>query len=327
MVFAELKRELPALLQQVIDRQRPVGFDLAGSYPVAAQEGLSRRLMTCLGFDFSAGRLDVSLHPFSTGCRGDHRITTRFRETDFAGALMATAHETGHASYESGLPLAWEGLPAGRARSMSIHESQSLLFEKHLFLSRAFIGFFTEAIQDFLPDAKRFGAEEIWSAGVRVQPGLIRIEADELTYPLHVILRFEIEKALINQEVEAADIPGMWDEKMRAYLGVSTKGNHADGCLQDIHWTDGSFGYFPAYTLGALNAAQLFAAIRRQHPGWRERLVGGDVAFVRRWLEEKVWRHGCLKETREIMRDATGEETNPGAFLAHLRTRYIDRRD
>lgn len=322
-VFAGLKADLPGLLDEVLGKQPDEVIDLGGNYPKKAQEALNRELMTSLGFDFSAGRLDVSMHPFSTGDRGDHRITTRFRETDFVDALMATAHETGHASYESGLPEAWDGLPAGQARSMSIHESQSLLFEKHVYLSRAFNEFFTGAIHEFLADARRFKSQEIWSAAARVKPSFIRVEADELTYPLHVILRFEIESDLINGAVEAADIPDLWDEKMKAYLHLSTSGNYTEGCLQDIHWTDGAFGYFPSYTLGALNAAQLFTAIRKQHPDWEERLEKGDVSFVRQWLEQKVWQKASRMDAREIIREATGKETDPAFFLAHLRERYL----
>jgi len=324
-VFTELKRQLPELLDRVPDRQPEGLADLAGTYPLEAQERLNRKLMTCLGFDFNAGRLDVSLHPFSTGDRGDHRITTRFRETGFVDALMATAHETGHAAYESGLPAETDGLPVGRARNLCLHESQSLLFEKHLFQSRSFIDFFAGQVRNALPSARKFSGGDIWSASAHVTPGLIRIEADEVTYPLHVILRFEIERDLINAALEPVDIPEIWDEKMQAYLGLSTRGNDTDGCLQDIHWTDGSFGYFPSYTIGALNAAQLFAAIRRQYPDWPERLGRGEVSFVRDWLEEKVWRKGASMDSQEIMREATGETTGPAAFLEHLHARYLDR--
>ncbi len=155
-------------------------------------------------------------------------------------------------------------------------------------------------------------------------PSFIRVEADELTYPLHVILRFEIESALMNGTLQPDDIPELWDEKMRHYLGLSTRGNDRDGCLQDIHWTDGSFGYFPSYTIGALNAAQLAAAIRRRHPDWRDRLGRGEVEFVRAWLADKVWSKASTMESQDIVRNATGEGTNPEYFLAHLRARYLD---
>lgn len=297
---------------------------LVGDYPVDAQKRLNEKLMCYLGFDFEAGRLDVSMHPFSTGGRGDQRITTRFRDNDFADALQGTAHETGHASYEAGLPALWDGLPVGQARNMCIHESQSLLFEKQLFLSKPFTTFFTPAIHSCLPDAKRFDCEQIWRAGIQVQPSLIRVEADEVTYPLHIILRFEIESGLMNGTVEPEDIPELWDEKMQHYLGLSTKGNYTDGCLQDIHWTDGSFGYFPSYTLGALNGAQLFATIRKNQPEWQDILKRGEVSFVRKWLREAIWSKGSTMESQDIIRAATGEGTNPQYFLDHIRARYID---
>jgi carboxypeptidase Taq len=282
--------------------------------------------MMLLGFDFDSGRLDVSMHPFSTGVRGDHRITTRFREADFVDALMATAHETGHASYEAGLPERWEGLPVGWARNMCIHESQSLFFEKHLYLNRHFLDFFTTPLHECLPETARLDGERIWSESIRVRPSFIRIEADEVTYPLHVVLRFEVESGLIDGALEAEDIPDLWDRKMQQYLGLSTKGNDKDGCLQDIHWTDGAFGYFPSYTMGALNAAQIADAVGRALPDWRERLGKGDISPVRRWLHENVWRRGSLLDSQEILRSATGEKTNPRYFLDHLRARYLEHR-
>ncbi len=323
-VFTQLKDTLPEHIDHVLGLQTPEEVDLTGNYSIKMQQQLSKRLMEVLGFDFQAGRLDVSMHPFSTGGRGDQRITSRFRTTDFADALMATAHETGHASYESALPVAWDGLPVGRARNMCIHESQSLLFEKQIFLSPQFISFFTKFIHEFLPDTKQFSSIAIWSSCTRVRRSYIRVEADEVTYPLHVILRFEIERDLINGNIEAADIPDLWNEKMQKYLGLTTNGNYTDGCMQDIHWTDGSFGYFPSYTLGAVNAAQLFAALCRTHPDWREKLKMGDVTFIRQWLDISIWSKGCTLDSQDIISVATGEETNPNFYIDHLRTRYID---
>ena len=321
--FDKLKRELPPLLEAIMERQQPAP-ELAGSYPVEAQKELSEKLMACLGFDFSAGRLDVSMHPFSTGDRGDQRITTRSRDDSFLEALTGTAHETGHASYEAGLPLAWDNLPVGQARNMCIHESQSLFFEKQLFLSRPFINFFTGHIHALLPPTRSFSGDELWRCATRVAPSLIRVDADEVTYPFHVILRFEIESDLINGKIEPEDVPEMWQEKMRHYLGQDTVGNYRDGCLQDIHWTDGSFGYFPSYTLGALNAAQLAAAIRKATPDWQERLGRGEITFLRQWLADNIWSKASTLESQELMVAATGEETNPDHFLAHVRGRYLD---
>jgi carboxypeptidase Taq len=323
-VFIQLKRELPTILQHALDKQSQESDNLQGTYPIEAQQRLNRKLMEYLGFDFEAGRLDISMHPFSTGGRGDQRITTRFRENEFAEALLATAHETGHAGYESGLPQKWEGLPVGQARNMCIHESQSLLFEKQIFLSKPFISFFSQAIHEILPDTLALSSDSIWTACTKVQPSYIRVEADEVTYPLHVILRFEIESDLINGNIEAADIPDLWNEKMQKYLGLSTTGNFTDGCLQDIHWTDGSFGYFPSYTMGALNAAQLFTAICKNHPDWQEKLSIGDIGFIRQWLNTNVWSKGCTMDSQDIIKTATGEETNPQYYLDHLRNRYIE---
>jgi carboxypeptidase Taq len=323
-VFTKLKQLLPGLVQQVVDKQKGDSVpDLLGHYPIDQQQLLNLELMKCLGFDFDQGRLDVSSHPFSTGCRGDQRITTRFRETDFLDALLATAHETGHASYESGLPIEWDGLPAGDARNMCIHESQSLLFEKQLFLSRPFISFFSSRMHRFLPTTSQIDGSQLFAAATRVQPSYIRVEADEVTYPLHVILRYEIESSLINGSITTEDIPEIWDEKMQDYFGLSTAGNFSDGCLQDMHWTDGSFGYFPSYTIGALNGAQLFAAIRRSYPEWQEKLACGDVNFIRDWLRQTIWSKGSTMDSQDIIRLATGESTNPDYFLRHIQERYL----
>ncbi len=323
-IFARLKKVLPGLVQQVVDRQKGnIVPELAGHYPIDRQRLLNLELMRCLGFSFEQGRLDVSSHPFSTGCRGDQRITTRFRETDFFDALMATAHETGHAAYENGLPVEWDDLPAGKARNLCIHESQSLLFEKQIFLSRPFLSFFSAQIHNILPTTTAYSAIELWMAAARGQPSYIRVEADEVTYPLHVILRYEIEQELINGSVKVEDIPELWDVKMQNYLGLTTADNYRDGCLQDMHWTDGSFGYFPCYTIGALNAAQIFATLRREVPDWQEKLARGNVAFIRNWLSDKVWSKGSTMDSQEIIRSATGEQTNADFFLEHIRSRYL----
>lgn len=324
-IFGELKRDLPALIQEVIAYQEDtVVAELSGVYPVGQQKKLGEELMRCLGFDFNQGRLDESMHPFSTGVRGDHRITTRFYSHEFAEALLATAHETGHASYEAGLPSEWDNLPLGQARNMCIHESQSLLFEKQLFLSRGFLEFFTPKIHDILPASTHLSEEQLAVALTRVQPSYIRVEADEVTYPMHVILRYDIESGLINGTLEPDDIPELWDAKMNHYLGLTTADNYSDGCLQDIHWTDGSFGYFPSYTLGAVNAAQLFTTIQAQHPDWQERLQQGDVTFICQWLAEKIWSKGCICDSQELLVEATGEGTNPAFFINHIRRRYLD---
>ena len=323
-IFSALKTALPPLIEEVIDRQAGRIKEFDGGFSKESQKNLNKKLAAVLGFDFEAGRIDESSHPFSTGDSGDHRITSRYRENDFIDALKATAHETGHAAYENGLPLKWKDLPLGQARNMSIHESQSLLFEKQIFLSKPFLNYFTPEIHAHLSETLPYECQQIWLNSIKVNPSYIRVEADELCYPLHVILRYEIESALINGSMEAQDLPDAWDEKMQKYLGLSTKGNYKDGCLQDIHWTDGSFGYFPAYTLGALNGAQLFSAFRRQHRDWQELLGKGEIAPIRSWLEEHIWSRGRLLSSQKLIEEATGEPTNPRYFLDYVRERYLD---
>ena len=327
-VFSQLKASLPDLLRDVMEKQasrsRP---DLNGDYPVAEQQKLSEHLMSLLGFDFDAGRLDVSMHPFSTGVRGDQRITTRYRTLDFADALQATAHETGHASYESGLPEQWQFYPVGRSRNMCIHESQSLFFEKQVFLSRAFGSSFVSAIHEHLPGTRQFTSDDIWYSQTVVQPSFIRVEADEVTYPLHVMLRYDIESALINGDIEPDMIPELWESSLQSYLGLSTQGDYAKGCLQDIHWTDGAFGYFPSYTMGAVNAAQIAASIKAAVPAWQDHFAAGDISFARQWLADNIWQHGSHLESQALMQSATGQGSDASFFIQHLKNRYLDEVD
>lgn len=327
-VFSTLKAALPDLLSDVMDKQASRSrTELDGDYPIAEQQKLSEHLMHLLGFDFDSGRLDVSMHPFSTGVRGDQRITTRYRTIDFADALQATAHETGHASYESGLPEQWQFYPVGNSRNMCIHESQSLFFEKQVFLSRAFGKFFINAIHEHLPATRAFSAEDIWQSQTVVQPSFIRTEADEVTYPLHVMLRYDIESALINGDIEPDAIPELWESSLQSYLGLSTQGKHSIGCLQDIHWTDGAFGYFPSYTMGAVNAAQITATIKAANPGWQKDFAAGDIGFARQWLAKHIWQHGSHLESQALMQSATGQGSDAGFLITHLKNRYLEELD
>ncbi|PHR27002.1 MAG: carboxypeptidase M32 [Desulfotalea sp.] len=323
-IFARLRSELPPLIHLVMEQQKTVTKPhFTSPYTLESQKNLSHQLMKSLGFNFDQGRMDVSAHPFSTGCRGDQRITTRFRDNDFLDALLSTAHETGHASYEAGLPEEWDNLPIGRARNLSLHESQSLLFEKQIFLSAPFLRHFTSFIHKHLPTTSTYCGRQIRDAAISVQPSYIRVEADEVTYPLHIILRFEIEKELINGVIKADDIPELWDQKMQEYLGLSTKDNYKDGCMQDMHWTDGSFGYFPSYTMGALNSAQFFATIKKANPNWKNNLDAGDISFATQWLHENIWSKASSMDAQEIIIAATGEKTNADFFINHLNERYI----
>lgn len=323
-MFADLKRWLPALIRDVVEKQRGEEVIPAqGPFPIAAQRALGLEIMGILGFDFDGGRLDVSTHPFCGGVAEDVRITTRYREDDFIQAMMGIVHETGHARYEQRLPREWVHVPLGVARSMGIHESQSLSFEMQLGRSKPFLSLIAPLVRKHLGDQPAFAVDNLARIYTRVKPGLIRTESDELTYPMHVILRFEIERAIVEGEIQPEDVPALWAEKMQAYLGQDTRGDYANGCLQDIHWTDGAFGYFPSYTLGAMYAAQYFAAIRAQVPDLDARIAAGDLAPVFGWLEANIWSQASRWETPELIERATGAPLSASHFERHLRTRYL----
>lgn len=322
-IFGEVRQWLPDLVRRAQAKQskEPV-IAPKGPFPVEAQRALNREVMTLLGFDFSAGRLDESTHPFSGGVPEDVRLTTRYSEDDFARSLLGTIHETGHARYEQNLPRDWLGQPVGVARSYGVHESQSLSFEMQLARSRPFAGLLAPLLVKHFGSQPAFEPDNLYRLWTRVKPGFIRVDADEVTYPAHIILRYEIERPLIEGEIEAEDIPALWDEKMQALLGIDTKGNYTNGCLQDVHWTDGAFGYFPSYTLGAMYAAQWFAAIRRAAPDLDARIAAGDLAPVFDWLREHIWSQASLWETPELVLKASGEALNTRHFRTHLEGRY-----
>jgi len=323
-IFGEVKGWLPDLVERAVAKQGSEKVIAPkGPFPVAAQRALNTEVMTLLGFDFAAGRLDESAHPFSGGVAEDVRLTTRYHESDFARSLLGTIHETGHARYEQNLPRAWLGQPLGTARSYGVHESQSLSFEMQLARGGAFAGLLAPLLKRHFGDQPAFEPDNLHRLMTRVKRGRIRVDADEATYPAHVILRYEIERALIEGEIEADDIPALWDQKMQALLGLDTRGNYQDGCLQDVHWSEGAFGYFPSYTLGAMYAAQWFAAMRRAVPELDTRIAAGDLAPVFEWLNANVWSQACRWETPELVRRASGEALAPGHFRAHLEARYL----
>ncbi len=323
-VFGDLKGWLPGLVRRV--RERQAGETViapVGPFATLRQVVLCGRVTRLLGFDFEAGRLDVSTHPFSGGVPEDVRLTTRYRDDDFQQSLMGTIHETGHGRYEQNRPRDLLGQPVSEARSMAIHESQSLAFEMQLGRSRGFAGLLAPLLAEELGPQPAFEPDNLCRLLTRVAPGLIRVDADEATYPAHVILRYEIERALIEGQIEPEDIPALWDEKMMALLGQDTRGNFKDGSLQDVHWPAGMFGYFPCYTLGAMYAAQWFAAIRRATPDLDARIAQGDLASVFDWLREHIWQQASRWTTEELAIRASGERLNPAHFRAHLERRYL----
>ena len=323
-IFDELKRWLPDLIARAEKRQQGESVIApTPPFPVASQRTISLTVMKLLGFDFQGGRLDESAHPFTGGVPEDVRLTTRYREDDFAQSLMGTIHEVGHACFEQHLPRGWLGQPIGLARSYGIHESQSLSFEMQLGRSRAFLGLIAPLLAANFGAQPAFGADNLYRLLTRVRRGLIRVQADEVTYPAHVILRFEIERALVEGDIEAEDIPALWDERMSSLLGIDTRGNFKDGCMQDVHWTEGAFGYFPSYTLGAIYAAQWFAAMRRAVPDLDARIAEGDLAPVFDWLNAHIWSQASRWDTPELVRRASGEPLNPAHLRAHLESRYL----
>jgi carboxypeptidase Taq len=323
-LFADLQSWLPDLVQRVQAHQAGEAVIApAAPFPKDAQRALSLEVMKLLGFDFDAGRLDESAHPFSGGVPEDTRLTTRYREDDFLQSLMGTVHETGHARYEQNLPRAWLGQPVGEPRSMAVHESQSLAFEMQLGRSRAFAGLLAPRLATAFGAQPAFEAANVERLLTRVRPGLIRVDADEVTYPAHIVLRFSIERRLFDGSIEADDIPALWDEGMERLLGLDTRGNHRDGCLQDVHWSGGSFGYFPCYTIGAMLAAQWFAALRRSRPGLDDEIAAGRLDGVFDWLRDHVWTRASAATTTELVVEATGGPLDAAHFRRHLEARYL----
>jgi carboxypeptidase Taq len=323
-LFDRLGAFLPVFRAKAMEYQaanvaiRPI----TGSYAIEKQRELSEVLMRALGF---TGRLDISTHPFCGGVPGDVRITTRYNEKDFVDALQGVLHETGHALYEQNLPAEWRGLPAGRARGMSTHESQSLLVEMQLCRSREFLRYAEPLVREKLgkdsPDD--LSAENLYRLGTRVKPDFIRVRADEVTYPSHVILRYELEKDIISGALDIANLPEAWNAKMQDKLGI-TPPSDSLGCMQDIHWPSGSFGYFPTYTLGAMMAAQWFATLKRDIPGWGAQVEKGDFAAISGWLKRHVHSRASSVSRQQMLKDATGEALNVEIYLAHLQERYLD---
>ena len=325
-VFAELESFLPNLVGEIIEHQERMGpiVKPSGPFDIEIQKQLGRDLMDALGFNFDHGRLDVSAHPFCGGSPDDVRITTRYTADDFMQSIMGVIHETGHALYERGLPNSFRGQPVGRARSMGIHESQSLLMEMQACRSPEFVSYLAPRLR------AAFGATGPgWSTGemlrsyLEVRRGLIRVDADEATYPLHVILRYRLEKALLSGDLALADLPSAWNDGMRELVGIVPE-TDTNGCMQDIHWHMGSVGYFPTYTLGALNAAQLFEQAVTDIPSIPDEIGQGNFSGLVTWVRESVHQKGSLLSPNDLMVSATGRPLDPSVFKRHIKRRYLE---
>lgn len=324
-VFARYEAFLAEALPRAEAKQAAAGaaLPLPGPFPADMQEALCRRLSQRAGLEFTHARLDRSTHPFCGGTPTDIRITTRYDEADCAQAIMGVLHETGHALYERGLPPAFARQPVGEAAGMGAHESQSLIMEMQSCRSDAYLSWLGPELQGvFGGDPAPYAPDNLARLWRRVERGMIRVDADEMTYPAHVILRFRLEQALVSGDLAVADLPGAWNDGMRSLLGI-TPANDAEGCLQDIHWYDGAFGYFPSYTLGAMAAAQLMAAARRAEPGMDAALATGDHTLLLGWLRVNVHSQGSRLGFNDLLRQATGKPLDPMDFETHLTARYL----
>lgn len=320
-VFEQLRVPLVELIEKIVGSGRKAPLEiLERPYPPEAQAKLGRQAAEAVGFDFQAGRLDVSLHPFCTGIGpGDTRMTTRFDPNFFGDAFFSVLHESGHALYDQGLPKEHFGTPRGEAVSLGIHESQSRMWENFVGRGRSFWRCFLPKVKAAFPGALGDVSEDQWYFAINdVRPSLIRTEADEATYNLHVLLRFELEQALLNGQLKPAELPGAWNEKMKHYLGV-TPPDDSRGCLQDIHWSGGAIGYFPTYTLGNLYAAQFFEQARQDLPDMDRQFSQGEFRPLLDWLRRNIHSQGKRYRAAELVKRVTGKELSAQPLLRHLR--------
>ena len=322
-LFADLQKELTPLLPRL--EKATSGVDperLRRDYPISAQQKFNHQIAAALGFDFEAGRIDTTVHPFCTDLGpGDTRMTTRYQEQDFTSSLFGVMHETGHGLYGQGLLTENFGTPMGNYVSLGIHESQSRLWENQVGRDRIFWRrWYHAACQEFSGLAE-LPLDELWLLVNRIKPSFIRVEADEATYNLHIILRYEMEQKLITGELPIADLPSAWNARFEELFHLPVPDDRR-GCLQDTHWSLGLFGYFPTYTLGTLNAAQLFRAALRQVPGLQADLEKGEYGRLLGWLREKIHRHGRRYAPKELIERATGEPLRASYFLDYLKAKY-----
>lgn len=325
-LFDDLAAFLPDFLDDVLTRQEAAGEPLSpnGPFPTDAQRALCRQMAETVGLDFDTARVDESAHPFSSGVPEDSRITVRYNEDDFGEALMAVLHESGHAMYERGRPEDWRYQPVGRARGMVLHESQSLLLEMQACRTQEFYHWATPALRGaFDGDGPAWTRDNLLRWATRVGRGFIRVDADEVTYPAHVILRYRLEKAMLDGDLALPDLPGAWNDGMKGLLGVVPPDDRL-GCLQDIHWYAGAWGYFPTYTLGALAAAQIFQAATAAEPTILPSIQQGDFMPLMGWLRQNVHVHGSCHATDDLIHQATGAPLAADAFKTHLRQRYLN---
>ncbi|HWK75935.1 MAG TPA: carboxypeptidase M32 [Povalibacter sp.] len=324
-IFTTLGRRLPGLIHEVIELQsaRPP-MEIIGRFPPLKQRALALEVMKALGFPFDRGRLDESEHPFTGGVPGDIRMTTRFSPTDPLTGLMGVLHETGHAMYDVGLPEAWRGLPVGRDRGMAVQESQSLLLEMLICRNRPFLKYLQPLLQKaFGVDGPVWEVENLYRLLIRVRRSLIRVDADEVTYPVHIMLRYELENEILKGELKVRDLPEAWNTRMEDRLGVRPASD-AEGCLQDVHWAVGSFGYFPSYAIGAVIAGQLYESLRADRPELDDEIAAGHFGGLFDWLRQNVHSLAASLSTPELIKRATGKPLSAAAWLRYMEGKYLE---
>ncbi len=324
-IFKALSRKLPGLINQAIEVQAAhAPAPLTGKFTVARQRSLAVDVLKALGFPFDRGRLDESEHPFTEGVPGDIRVTTRFDLTDPFSGLLGAVHETGHAMYDLGLPLRWRDQPVGRDRGLALEESQSLLFEMNLCRSRSFVRYLRPLLEKYLQvSGPEWEEANLYRHLIRVRRSTVRMDADELTYPVHIMLRYELEKKILEGSLPVADIPEAWNANLEQRLNIRPASD-VDGCLQDIHWAVGHFGYFPSYALGAVIAGQINEALRAALPSLDEDIAAGQFGGVMDWLRDNVHGVGARLPVQELMKQATGKPLTASAYLRYLETKYLE---
>lgn len=325
-IFDDLKDFLPKFIKKIAEKEsRKNNHSQCSeiSLPISIQKEIGLECMKLFGFNFNKGRLDISEHPFTGGYAEDTRITSKYKENDFLFGLMAIIHETGHALYQQNLPSQWINQPVGLALGMSIHESQSLIFEKQICKSREFLYFLSGLLNNkFSIPSSKVSEDILYKSLNTVKPSLIRIEADEVTYPIHVILRYELEKSMILGDLQIDDLPVAWNEKMDKYLGIKPSTDR-EGCLQDIHWPSGIFGYFPSYLMGAIMASQLYDCLNKDIPNNNQLIALGEFSHIKTWLNKSIHQYGSLYSTQELLEKATGKKICVNDYKNYLNKKFL----
>ncbi len=325
VIFDYLKNELPPLVNQIVAKQESEKvIPLSKNIDEATQEAIGTKLMEHMGFDLNCGRLDKSIHPFCIGSNDDVRITTRYEKHNFISSMLCVMHEAGHGLYQQNLPAQYRNQPIGGPKGMAFHESQSLIMEKQAGKSSEFIGFLSKMLKDdFNISGPEYSAENLYKLMTRVTPSLIRVDADEVTYPLHVIMRFEIEETIIEGNMRAHDLPDLWNSKMQEYLGITPPTN-ADGCMQDVHWPSGGIGYFPSYTYGAIIASMLMKSAKEKYSSISSELQSGNFSSLNKYLNENLRSFGSSKISADLLYASTGHKTvQPSIFVDYLKNKYL----